>query len=66
MKPSELREMSGEQLQAKLGELSVGLFNNRFTAKIGHLENPSVMRKARKDVARIKTILSERSKSVKA
>lgn len=63
MKATELKEMTNEQLNAKLSELSVGLFNNRFTAKTGHLENPSVIRQSRKDIARIKTILSERAKA---
>jgi len=63
MKTTELKEMTAEQLNTKLEELSVSLFNNRFKAKTGHLENPSVMRKSRKDIARIKTILTERSKA---
>ncbi len=63
MKATELKEMTNEQLNTKLSELSVGLFNNRFTAKTGHLENPSVIRQSRKDIARIKTILSERAKA---
>lgn len=66
MKATELREMSIEQLGTKLTELSANLFNYRFTAKTGHLENPSVIRQSRKDIARIKTILSERSKANKA
>lgn len=63
MKATELKELSNEQLGQKLTELSANLFNHRFTAKTGHLENPSVIRKSRKDIARIKTILSERSKA---
>ena len=63
MKATELKEMTNEQLNTKLSELSVGLFNNRVTAKTGHLENPSVIRQSRKDIARIKTILSERAKA---
>jgi large subunit ribosomal protein L29 len=63
MKATELRDLNDGQLQEKLGELSKSLFDYRFTAKTGHLENPSVIRQARKDVARIKTILTERSKA---
>lgn len=66
MKASELKELSVEQLNGKLEELSASLFNFRFTAKTGHLENPSVIRQARKDIARVKTILAERSKTNKA
>lgn len=63
MKATELNEMTNEQLDQKLTELSAGLFNHRFTAKTGHLENPSVISKSRKDIARIKTILSARAKA---
>lgn len=63
MKAKELREMSVEQLNVKLGELTANLFNYRFTAKTGHLENPSVIRQSKKDIARIKTILTERAKA---
>jgi len=63
MKVTELKQLSLEQLNAKLIELSASLFNYRFTAKTGHLDNPSVISKSRKDIARIKTILTERAKA---
>jgi len=66
MKARELKELSEEQLKSKLAELNLNLFNHRFTAKTGHLENPSVIRQTRKDIARIKTILTERVNAVKA
>jgi large subunit ribosomal protein L29 len=66
MKARELKELSEEQLKSKLAELNLNLFNHRFTAKTGHLENPSVIRQTRKDIARIKTILTERVMAVKA
>lgn len=66
MKARELKELSEEQLKSKLAELNLNLFNHRFTAKTGHLENPSVIRQTRKDIARIKTILTEKVKAVKA
>jgi large subunit ribosomal protein L29 len=66
MKARELKELSEEQLKSKLAELNLNLFNHRFTAKTGHLENPSVIRQTRKDIARIKTILTERVMAAKA
>jgi len=63
MKATELKELSIEQLNTKLTELTTSLFNYRFTAKTGHLDNPSVIRQSRKDIARIKTILTERAKA---
>jgi len=66
MKARELKELSEEQLKLKLSELNLDLFNHRFTAKTGHLENPSVIRQTRKDIARIKTILTARVKAPQA
>jgi len=63
MKATEIKQLSIEQLNAKLIELNTSLFNYRFTAKTGHLDNPSVIRQSRKDIARIKTILTERAKA---
>ncbi|NLB63258.1 MAG: 50S ribosomal protein L29 [Fibrobacter sp.] len=66
MKAKELRELTDEQLLSKQAELELSLFDDRFTAKTGHLENPSALRKARKEIARIKTIITERAKAEKA
>ena len=63
MKARELKEMGTDQLQETLAKLNLDLFNFRLTAKTGNLENPSMIRAARKDIARIKTILSERAKA---
>lgn len=63
MKARELKELGTDQLQEKLTQLNTDLFNFRLSAKTGSLENPSVIRATRKDIARIKTILTERSKT---
>lgn len=63
MKARELKELSNEQLQEKLAQLSLDLFNNRFIAKTGSQEKPSATRNTRKDIARVKTILTERAKA---
>jgi large subunit ribosomal protein L29 len=57
MKAAELREMSGEELAVKLGDLNKEAFNLRFQLTIGDIENPMRIREVRKDIARIKTIL---------
>lgn len=63
MKARELKELSNEQLQEMLSQLNLDLFNNRFSAKTGNsVEKPVTMRSIRKDIARIKTILTERTK----
>jgi large subunit ribosomal protein L29 len=66
MKPAELRAMSDEQLQLTLQETIKHLFQLRCQSAADRLETPSEIQKARKDVARIKTIQTERQKQKKA
>ena len=58
MKASELRNMSAEQLTAKLKELKAELFNLRFQHAINQLENPMRIQAVKKDIARVNTALS--------
>jgi large subunit ribosomal protein L29 len=60
MKPAEFRAMSTEQLELTLKDTIKDLFHLRFQSAAERLETPSEMRKAKKDIARIKTILRER------
>ena len=57
---NELRGLSREQLNAKVVELKEELFGLRFAAATGQLESHGRLREARKDIARIYTILRER------
>lgn len=59
-KASELREMSTEQLTLALREGRENLFRLRFQAETERLDAPSELRKNRRELARIKTILRER------
>ena len=61
MKASELRDMSVEELQTKLTELKEELFNLRFQQATGQLENTARLKTVKKDIARIKTVLTERA-----
>ncbi|MGL1937052.1 MAG: 50S ribosomal protein L29 [Fibrobacterales bacterium] len=61
MKASELRELALDQLNEKHKELDDALFDQKFKSKMGSLDNPSVIAKTRKDIARIKTILKEKA-----
>ena len=58
MKASEFKNLSVEELQAKAAELQQELFNLRFQLHTGHLENTARISQVRKDVARVKTVLS--------
>ncbi len=60
MKPAGYREMSDEQLELTLRETVKNLFHLRFQSATDRLETPSEMRKAKQEIARIKTILRER------
>jgi large subunit ribosomal protein L29 len=64
VKAAEYREMSPEALAAKVQDLESQLFNSRMQAGMGKLENTSVLRTLRKDIARAQTVLAE--KAVKA
>lgn len=58
-KASELRKMSGEELQKKDMELREELFKLRFQHGVRRLENPARLRQLRKDIARVQTVLTE-------
>jgi large subunit ribosomal protein L29 len=59
-KPSELRALEDDELITKLREAKEELFNLRFQAATGQLENHGRLRAVRKDIARIYTLMRER------
>jgi len=59
-KPEELRGMSDEQLGLTLRETVEHLFRLRFQAETEKVEAPSEIKKARREIARIKTLQRER------
>ncbi|MEV5438657.1 50S ribosomal protein L29 [Streptomyces sp. NPDC052682] len=59
-KASELRELGNEELLEKLREAKEELFNLRFQAATGQLENHGRLKAVRKDIARIYTLMRER------
>ena len=61
MKANELRELSAEQLGAKLKELKHELFNLRFQHAINQLDNPHKISEVKHDIARVMTVLHEKS-----
>lgn len=60
MKATELREKSTEELQDMLLDELRKQFNLRMQQGSGQLEKPSEMKLARKNIARIKTIITEK------
>ena len=67
MKAAEIRNLSGEDLQAKLKEARAELFNLRFQMATGQLDNTARIKQVKKDIARIKTEMRDRElKAVQA
>ena len=62
MKADKVREMSAEELNAKERELSEQLFKLRFQKSIGQLDNALKIRETRRDIARVKTIMTEQKR----
>ena len=66
MKTKELRELSVEELGARRRELRQEMLKLRVQQQIGQLENPARLHLLRREVARIETLLSERSAATQA
>ncbi len=65
MKTKEIRELSSEELATRKRELRQESFNLRLQQQSGQMERPSRVKDIRKEVARIETILSERTNKAK-
>jgi len=59
MKGSEIRELTVEEMQRKVGDLKQELFNLRFQHEIGQLENRAKIRQTKQDIARLLTVIRE-------
>jgi len=65
LKVAELRELSVEELSEKVGGLKKDLMQLRFQHKTGKLERHSALKEAKRDIARVKTVISEKKKGEK-
>lgn len=61
MKASEIRKISTADLNKRIEELKIELFNLRFQLAVGQLENTARISQVRKLIAQMKTIISERN-----
>jgi large subunit ribosomal protein L29 len=61
MKAADLRDLTLEELQAKLKEVSEELFNLNFQHSRQQLDNTARLAQARKDLARLKTVLKDKT-----
>ncbi len=62
----DLRTKTDDQLSAELGELKREAFNLRFQSATNQLERPARIKEVRRQIARIKTLQTERSAAEKA
>jgi large subunit ribosomal protein L29 len=60
-KPSDLRGLTDNELRTQIVDNERSLIDMQFRLAVGQLENPSAIRTIRRDIARLKTILHERT-----
>jgi large subunit ribosomal protein L29 len=63
MKASEFRELSVEELEVKEKELAEAFFNLKFQHATGQLDNTAQLKRTRRDIARVKTVLGEKRRA---
>ena len=63
VKTKDLRAMSLDELEAKLNENKKEQFNLRIQQSTGQLQNTSVIRNVRREIAKINTLIAERKKN---
>lgn len=64
MNASEMRTKTDSELNSELVELRREQFNLRMQRAVGQLGNPSRFKEIRREIARIKTVLNEKSRAV--
>ena len=60
MKANEVRKLSTEELESKLGDLKKDLFMLRMQHATNQLDNPVKLSQVKRDIARVKTIIREK------
>lgn len=61
MQAKDIRKMSEVEINAKIADLKEELFNLKFQAALGNLENPARMNEIKRTIARMKTVLTEKA-----
>lgn len=65
MKIAELKELTSKELLARKRELREEVFNLRVQQQSGQLEKPHMLRSLRRDIARIETVLTQKTAQAK-
>jgi len=66
MKSVEIRDLAPAEIEVRIAEKKDELFKLRFQHTMGQLDNPLSLRKARREIARLNTILAEKRRQVDA
>jgi large subunit ribosomal protein L29 len=66
MKADQIRELSGDEIRARLVELEEERFRLRFRGATEALSNPLRLRTIRRDIARLQTVLAEKGERTEA
>lgn len=65
LKAEKVRDLTEEEIAAKIREINEELFNLRFRNSMRQLQNPLLIRERRRDLARLNTVLTERRKGIR-
>ncbi len=65
MRASEMKDLTVEELRQKEQDFRKELFNLRFQTVTGEIQNPKRIKAVRKDIARILTVITEKTKEQK-
>lgn len=65
MQAEKYRDLTDDELAAKMKDAKAELFNLRFQLATGQLDNPKRIKEIKKDIARIQTVRREREIEVK-
>ena len=65
MKAADIRDLSEDEIKTKISEAQEELFRLRFRSATQQIENPSLIKNLRRDVARMRTILRQREMAKK-
>ncbi len=62
LKAEKIRDLTEEEILTKIKELTEEMFHLRFRNQVRQLTNPLLIRERRRDIARLRTVLTERRK----
>ena len=64
-KPDAMRDMTADEIRARVGELREEIFNLRFRNSMKQLDNPLKIREGRRELARLMTVLNEKERAAR-